>query len=89
MSGDWAQTQFLRINRKSSGEWQFLFSVDGISWVDMWGLKTWAPLTPTHVGLGFSTWGTASEYSVCSAEYIRVYASDLGNTPAQPYATLA
>lgn len=81
-AGDWSGWLHQRIVAKGSDQWQFFVSHDGVSWLDLWGgVKTIAGFAPTHMGIGYSTWG-ATWTGTASAEFIRLYDSDLGDSPA-------
>lgn len=87
-SGDWSTWMYQRIIYKGSNQWQFYTSPDGITWQDLWGgAKTLTGFSPTHYGFGVGTYSTTCR-GMCSAEYFRVYGSDLGDAPAQSYDTL-
>lgn len=62
---------YQRLTWVAADTWRFEWSVDGVSWTDFGqGNKTFA-LTPTHIGMGFSTWGGVQD-SLVAAEYFRV-----------------
>lgn len=69
--GGWA---FQRLDWISTNTFQAWASVDGVSWINF-GFGTYTPsITPTHYGLGVSTWG-GSGACTSSFEMFRVYTS--------------
>lgn len=62
---------YQRLTWVAASTWRAEWSIDGVSWSEFGqGDKTFA-MTPTHMGLGFSSWGGVQD-SLVAAEYFRV-----------------
>ena len=67
--GGWA---YQRLDWTSTNSFRAWASVDGITWIN-YGLGSYAPsLTPTHYGLGVSTWGGTGT-NASTFDMFRVY----------------
>jgi hypothetical protein len=64
----------LRLDWVNSNTWRGWFSPDGVSWTDMDEGNQSSTVTPTHVGLAVSTWGTGQiGERIATFEHFRVY----------------
>lgn len=59
----------VRLKMPTANNWEMYVSPDGVSW-RLWTSAAYT-LTPTHVGVGFTTWSTANT-GIASIEYFRV-----------------
>ena len=67
--------EYQRLIWIAANTWKFLVSHDAVTWLDMFGAKSYT-MSPTHFGVVASTYGGSTEQSV-SFEYIRVTEADL------------
>lgn len=66
--------RWLRLDWLATNTWRFWGSSDGISWVTLGGSQVNGTLTPTHFGIGVSSWGgTSTWFRQASIEAFRAY----------------
>jgi hypothetical protein len=68
---------YLRLIWVSANTWAWTVSTNGEDWTDLADAAEAVTMTPTHIGLLVSDWGSAATDSMCTFDYLRVYDTDL------------
>jgi hypothetical protein len=64
-----------RLDWVNSNTWKAWYSPDGISWHSAGQVNQSITMTPTHFGVGVSSWGDTSVARIASFEFVRAYES--------------
>ena len=63
----------LRLDWVNTNTWRAWYSPDGVSWTDLGQGNDSTTMTPTHFGLGVSTWEVGVTPKVATFEFMRAY----------------